>query len=61
MAPEIDPNVVFKNIVIAALLLGTIALAALAFQPGSVGTVGQGGTGTWNSGSSWGGGEHDDD
>lgn len=55
MAPSVDPNVVFKNIVIAALLLGTIALAALAFQPGSIGTVGQG------SGSSWSGGEHDDD
>lgn len=60
MAPEIDPNVVFKNIVIAALLLGVIALAALAFRPGSVSTVGQGGS-SWSGGSSWGDGEHDDD
>ena len=50
-----DSQVVFKNIVVAAIFLGVIALAGLAFQPGSVSTVGGGG-------SSWsGGGEWDDD
>ena len=53
-----DSQVVFKNIVVAAIFLGVIALAGLAFQPGSVSTVGSGG---YSGGSSWGGGEWDDD
>lgn len=57
-----DPQVVFKNIMIAAILLGTIAFSALVFRPGSIATVGQGGT--WSDGGanySWGGDRDDDD
>ncbi|MBL4747507.1 MAG: hypothetical protein JKY17_01535 [Magnetovibrio sp.] len=45
----------FKSIVIAALLLGLIALAATGFRPGSISGVGQGGAfgGGWSQG--WGG------
>ena len=60
MTPNIDPDVVFKNILVAIVLLGTIAFAALIFRPGSVATVGQGGGTTWNNGG-FGGGEEDDD
>jgi len=64
-----DPQVAFKNIIIAAILLGIIAFAALGFRPGSVSTVGQGGGNSWGggegSGYSWGSrgenGDHDDD
>jgi len=51
----------FKSIVTAALLLGTIAVAALGFQPGSISNIGQGG-GYSNSGwgNNWGGGGDDD-
>jgi len=56
---------VFKNILIAAILLGVVAFAALAFRPGSVGTIGQGGgSSSWGSdnggGGNWGGDDDDD-
>ena len=55
-----------KNIAIATIFLAIIAFMALAFRPGSVGMVGQGGggysMGGENGGGNWGGGgEHDDD
>lgn len=56
MAPNIDPNVVFKNIMIATVILGIVAFAALGFRSGSINTVGQGG-GSWSNGNSWGGGD----
>lgn len=68
-----DPNVAFKNFIVAAILLGIVAFAALMFRPGSVGTVGQGGGwsnqgsfgGDWGrSNENWGGrkwGDDDDD
>lgn len=58
-----DPQAVFKNIMIAAILLGIVAFAAIAFRSGSISTVGQGGTWGGSGGSSWSGGEreHDDD
>lgn len=43
-------NIFIKNVVIAAIFLGLIALAALGFRPGSVSTAGQGG----GLSSSWG-------
>lgn len=50
-----DPQVAFKNFIVAALFLGVVGFAALIFQSGSTtpinGTIGQG------SGGSWGGGE----
>lgn len=46
-----DANLFFKNVVIAAIFLGLIALAALGFRPGSVSTADQGGGGF---SSSWG-------
>jgi len=58
-----------KNIAIATIFLAIIAFMALAFRPGSISTVGQGGggysmgggnEGGWGGG--WGGGDdHDDD
>lgn len=54
---------VTKNITIAMLLIGLVAFMALAFRPGSVSTVGQGG-GYGNEGgiqSGWGGGEGHDE
>lgn len=58
-----------KNIAIATIFLAIIAFMALAFRPGTVGTVGQGGggysmggeNGGGNWGGNWGGGDHDDD
>ena len=47
-----DSQVVLKNVVIAALFLGVIALAGLAFQPGSTATLSGGGSG-WSGGSGW--------
>lgn len=44
-----ESQVVFKSVVVAAIFLGIIALAGLAFQPGSVGTVGGGGS-SWSGG-----------
>ena len=57
-----DANTVFKNVIVAAVFLGLIALAALGLRPGSVSTLGQG-SGYQGSGygSGWNGGEHDDD
>lgn len=51
-----DAQTQFKNIIVAAVLLGIVALAALAFRPGSIGTAGQGG-----GNMSWGGGEDEGD
>lgn len=48
-----DSQVVFKNIVVAAIFLGIIALAGLAFQPGSISTVGSGGGSSWSGGGDW--------
>ncbi|HEY9081089.1 hypothetical protein [Magnetovibrio sp.] len=60
--------IVGKNIAIATIFLAIIAFMALAFRPGSVNTVGQGGgysMGGENEGDNWGGwnggGERDDD
>lgn len=59
-----DGPLFFKSFLIAITFLGTIAFAAAAFRPGSVSTVGQGGS-MFNSGyqGGWGGGDddHDDD
>jgi len=55
---------VAKNIVIATIFLAIIALMALAFRPGSLGTIGQGGgysMGGEKSGGFWGDVEQDDD
>lgn len=58
-----------KNIAIATIFITIIVFMALAFRPGSINTVGQGGGysmgggnegGTWSN-NNWGGGEHDDD
>jgi len=58
-----------KNIAIATIFIAIIAFMALAFRPGSISTVGQGGGysmggdnegGNWGRGN-WGGGDHDDD
>jgi|GEM_PF-1688688 len=61
-----------KNIAIATIFIAIIVFMALAFRPGSVSTVGQGGggfsMGGGNEGGGWGGGnwggdddDHDDD
>jgi len=54
-----------KNIAIATIFIAIIAFMALAFRPGSISTVGQGGGGYatgGNEGGNWGGGgDHDDD
>lgn len=59
-----------KNIAIATIFIAIIAFMALAFHPGSISTVGQGGGGYSiggdNEGGNWGrgnwrGGDHDDD
>lgn len=55
-----------KNITIAIILLGIVAFAALAFQPGSVSTVGTGGGDGWSmggqnqGGGTWGRGDDDE-
>lgn len=58
-----DPQVVFKNIMIAAILLGIVAFAALVFRSGSISTIGQGNM--WSGGggnTSWAGdGDNDRD
>lgn len=56
-----DQHVAFKNIMIAAIFLGIIAFAALAFRSGSIATVGQGSTWGGSGGTSWGDGEHEYD
>jgi len=52
-----------KNIAIATIFISIIAFMALAFRPGSISTVGQGGDGYSMGGGNWGGGgdDHDDD
>ena len=62
-----DPQVVFKNIMIAAILLGIVAFAALVFRSGSIATIGQGnmwsgggGNTSW-AGAGYGDNDRDDD
>ena len=60
-----DPNVTFKNLVVAMILLAFIAFAALMHQPGANTGMGMGGgfsSQGWNTGSGgWRGGDDDDD